>query len=61
MTYFGVSKETTNTCYMPTFKIKGQVYHKIGALHPNLFRFILWDLKSNARHAAKYSMTTTKK
>ena len=34
MTSFGASKEITEPGFMPTFKIQGQVYHRIGSLLP---------------------------
>ncbi|CAF1413916.1 unnamed protein product [Adineta ricciae] len=32
MTSFGVSKEVIQPGYMPTFKVQGQVYHRVGSL-----------------------------
>ena len=34
MTSFGTTKEIKEPGYMPTFKIQGQVYHRIGSLLP---------------------------
>ncbi|KAI6647773.1 hypothetical protein LOD99_8488 [Oopsacas minuta] len=34
MTSFGVTKETRESGYMPTFKTQGQVYHTAGSLLP---------------------------
>ena len=34
MTSFGVTKETQEPGYMPTFKIQGQIYHSAGSLLP---------------------------
>ncbi|GBM74318.1 hypothetical protein AVEN_193308-1 [Araneus ventricosus] len=34
MTSFGTTKEIRESGYMPTFKVQGQVYHRIGSLYP---------------------------
>ncbi|GBM44518.1 hypothetical protein AVEN_175615-1 [Araneus ventricosus] len=34
MTSFGTTKEIREPGYMPTFKVQGQVYHRIGSLYP---------------------------
>jgi hypothetical protein len=34
MTSFGCTKEIREKGFMPTFKIQGQVYHRIGSLMP---------------------------
>ena len=34
MTSFGTTKEVSETGFMPTFKIQGQVYHRMGSLLP---------------------------
>jgi hypothetical protein len=34
MTSFGASKEMVEPGFMPTFKIQGQVYHRIGSMQP---------------------------
>lgn len=35
MTSFGVQVDERSEGYMPTFKIRGQVHHRIGSLRPN--------------------------
>ncbi|GBP21595.1 hypothetical protein EVAR_9780_1 [Eumeta japonica] len=34
MTSFGATNIVNNTGYMPTFKVQGQIYHRIGSLLP---------------------------
>ncbi|GBN99394.1 hypothetical protein AVEN_56491-1 [Araneus ventricosus] len=34
MTSFGTTKEIRESGYMPTFKVQGQVYHRIRSLYP---------------------------
>jgi hypothetical protein len=34
MTSFGMSKEVVDTGFMPTFRVQGQVYHRVGSLLP---------------------------
>ena len=34
MTSFGSTREVRESGFMPTFKIQGQVYHRIGSLFP---------------------------
>ncbi|KYO44463.1 hypothetical protein Y1Q_0016764 [Alligator mississippiensis] len=34
MTSFGIIKDIRESGYMPTFKVQGQVYHRIGSLMP---------------------------
>jgi hypothetical protein len=34
MTSFGTSKEVVDSGFMPTFRIQGQVYHRVGSLLP---------------------------
>jgi hypothetical protein len=57
MTSFGVTKEVREERFMPTFKIQGQIYHRVGSLlplpeaHPQFLQiYFMSDAASEANH-----------
>ncbi|GFT29866.1 uncharacterized protein TNCV_4892451 [Trichonephila clavipes] len=55
MTSFGSSKQVIKTGFMPTFKVQGQVYHRIGSIFPCLAeepKFLqIYFIDSNTKQA----------